>query len=102
MLLTPFHRLLATCGIVERQRMATALGGFSTPLAVALLRFMLHDAEGRVAAPQCNPWPTSPLPQTAAVLIEALADGNSDVRWIATRALGNLAGADVVHALIPC
>ena len=46
-LLAPFHRLLATCGIVERQRMATALGGLSTPLVVALLRFMLHDAEGR-------------------------------------------------------
>ena len=101
MLLTPFHRLLATCGIVERQRMATALGGFSTPLAVALLRFMLHDAEGRVRSAAVQSLADVALPQTAAVLIEALADGNSDVRWIATRALGNLAGADVVHALIP-
>ena len=100
-LLTPFHRLLATCGIVERQRMATALGGFSTPLAVALLRFMLHDAEGRVRSAAVQSLADVALPQTAAVLIEALADGNSDVRWIATRALGNLAGADVVHALIP-
>ena len=100
-LLTPFHRLLATCGIVERQRMATALGGFSTPLAVALLRFMLHDAEGRIRSAAVQSLADVALPQTAAVLIEALADGNSDVRWIATRALGNLAGADVVHALIP-
>ena len=100
-LLTPFHRLLATCGFVERQRMATALGGFLTPLAVALLRFMLHDAEGRVRSAAVQSLADVALPQTAAVLIEALADGNSDVRWIATRALGNLAGADVVHALIP-
>ena len=100
-LLTPFHRLLATCGIVERQRMATALGGFSTPLAVALLRFMLHDVEGRVRSAAVQSLADVALPQTATVLIEALADGNSDVRWIATRALGNLAGADVVHALIP-
>ncbi len=100
-LLTPFHRLLATCGIVERQRMATALGGFSAPLAVPLLRFMLHDAEGRVRSAAVQSLADVALPQTAAVLIEALADGNSDVRWIATRALGNLAGADVVHALIP-
>ena len=100
-LLTPFHRLLATCGIVERQRMAATLGGFSTPLAVALLRFMLHDAEGRVRSAAVQSLADVALPQTAAVLIEALADGNSDVRWIATHALGNLAGADVVHALIP-
>ena len=100
-LLTPFHRLLATCGIVERQRMAMALGGFSTPLAVPLLRFMLHDAEGRVRSAAVQSLADVALPQTAAVLIEALADGNSDVRWIATCALGNLAGADVVRALIP-
>lgn len=100
-LLTPFPRLLATCGIVERQRMAAALGGLSTPLVVALLRFMLHDAEGRVRSAAVQSLADVALPQTAEVLIEALADGNSDVRWIATRALGNLAGADVVHALIP-
>ena len=100
-LLTPFHRLLATCGIVERQRMATALGGLSTPLAVPLLRFMLHDAEGRIRSAAVQSLADLALPQTAAVLTEALADGNSDVRWIATRALGNLAGADVVRALIP-
>ena len=100
-MLTPFHRLLATCGIVERQRMATALGGLSTPLVVALLRFMLHDAEGRIRSAAVQSLADVALPQTAEVLIEALADGNSDVRWIATRALGNLAGAEVVHALIP-
>ena len=100
-LLTPFRRLLATCGIVERQRMAMALGGFSSPLAVALLRFMLHDAEGRVRSAAVQSLADLALPQTAAVLIEALADGNSDVRWIATRALGDLTGADVVGALIP-
>ena len=100
-LLTPFRRLLATCGVAERQRMATALGGFSSPLAVALLRFMLHDAEGRVRSAAVQSLADLALPQTAAVLIEALADGNSDVRWIATRALGDLSGANVVDALIP-
>ena len=100
-LLAPFRRLLATCGVVERQRMAMALGGFSSPLAAALLRFMLHDAEGRVRSAAVQSLADLALPQTAAVLIEALADGNSDVRWIATRALGDLTGADVVGALIP-
>ena len=100
-LLAPYRRLLATCGVVERQRMAMALGGLSSPLAVALLRFMLHDAEGRVRSAAVQSLADLALPQTAAVLIEALADGNSDVRWIATRALGDLTGADVVGALIP-
>lgn len=100
-LLAPFRRLLATCGVVERQRMATALGDFSSPLAVALLRFMRHDAEGRIRSAAAQSLADLALPQTAAVLIEALADGNSDVRWIATRALGNLTGAAVVNALIP-
>jgi len=100
-LLAPFRRLLATCGVAERQRMAMALGGLSSPLAVALLRFMLHDAEGRVRSAAVQSLADVALPQTAAVLIEALADGNSDVRWIATRALGELTGADVVGALIP-
>ena len=100
-LLAPFRRLLATCGVAERQRMAMALGGFSSPLAVALLRFMLHDAEGRVRSAAVQSLADLALPYTAAVLIEALADGNSDVRWIATRALGDLTGADVVGALIP-
>ena len=100
-LLAPFRRLLATCGVVERQRMAMALGGFSSPLAVALLHFMLHDAEGRVRSAAVQSLADLALPHTAAVLIEALADGNSDVRWIATRALGDLTGADVVGALIP-
>ena len=100
-LLTPFRRLLATCGEIERQRMATALGGFSSPLAVALLRFMLHDAEGRVRSAVVQSLADLDLPQTVAALTEALADGNSDVRWIATRALGDLTGAAVVDALIP-
>lgn len=100
-LLAPFRRLLATCGVVERQRMAMALGGFSSPLAVALLGFMLHDAEGRVRSAAVQSLADLALPQTVGALIEALADGNSDVRWIATRALGDLTGADVVGALIP-
>ena len=100
-LLAPFRRLLATCGVVERQRMATALGGFSSPLAVALLRFMLHDAEGRIRSAVVQSLADVALPQTVAVLIEALADDNSDVRWIATRALGDLTGAAAVDALIP-
>ncbi len=100
-LLAPFRRLLATCGVVERQRMAVALGGFLSPLAVALVRFMLCDAEGRVRSAAVQSLADLALPQTVAVLIEALADGNSDVRWIATRALGDLNGAAVVDALIP-
>ena len=100
-LLAPFRRLLATCGVVERQRMATALGSFSSPLAVALLRFMLHDAEGRNRSAVVQSLAGLVLPQTVAVLIEALADDNSDVRWIATRALGDLTGAAAVDALIP-
>ena len=100
-LLTPFRRLLATCGDAERQRMATALGGFSSPLAVAMLRFMLHDAEGRVRSAVAQSLADLVLPQTVAALVEALADGNSDVRWIATRALGDLTGPAVVDALIP-
>ena len=100
-LLTPFRRLLATCGVVERQRMAAVLGGFASPLSVALLRFMLHDAEGRVRSAAVQSLADLAQPHTVAVLIEALADSNSDVRWIATRALGDLTGADVVGALIP-
>jgi hypothetical protein len=100
-LLTPFRRLLAICGVVERQRMAMALGGFSSPLSVALLSFMLRDAEGRVRSAAVQSLADLALPQAAAVLIEALADDNSDVRWIATRALGDLTGSSVVDALIP-
>ena len=35
------------------------------------------------------------------VLLEALQDSNSDVRWIATRALGQRPGTTAVDALIP-
>ena len=100
-LLTPFHRLLATCRVDERQRMATALGGFSSPLAVALLRIMLRDTEGRVRSSAVQSLADLALPQAAGVLVEALTDANSDVRWIATRALGDLTGATAVNALIP-
>ena len=100
-LLTPFHRLLETCRIDERQRMAKALGGFSSPLAVALLRIMLRDAEGRVRSAAVQSLADLTSPQATGVLIEALADANSDVRWIATRALGDLSGATAVNALIP-
>ena len=99
-LLTPFQRLLASCRIDERQRMALALGGFPSPLAVALLRAMLRDTEGRVRSAAVQSLADLSLPQTNAVLIEALADANSDVRWIATRALGNLSAAGTVNALI--
>lgn len=100
-LLTPFHRLLATCRVDERQRTAIALGGLLSPLAVALLRTMLRDTEGRVRSAAVQSLADLSLPQATGVLIEALADVNSDVRWIATRALGDLSGAGAVNALIP-
>ena len=100
-LLTPFDRLLATCRIDERQRMAAALGGFSSPLCVALQRIMLRDTEGRVRSAAVQSLADLALPQAVGVLVEALADANSDVRWIATRALGDLSGATAVNALIP-
>ena len=100
-LLTPFQRLLATCRVDERQRMAAALGGFSSPLAVALLRIMLRDTEGRVRSAAVQSLSDLALPEAAGVLVEALTDVNSDVRWIATRALGDLTGATAVNALIP-
>ena len=100
-LLTPFSRLLVTCRVDERQRMAMALGGFSSPLAVDLLRIMLRDSEGRVRSAAVQSLADLALPQATGVLVEALADTNSDVRWIATRALGDLSGATAVNALIP-
>ena len=100
-LLTPFHRLLATCLVHERQRAALALGGLPSPLAVALLRTMLRDTEGRVRSAAVQSLAELSMPQAAGVLVEALADANSDVRWIATRALGDLSGAGAVNALIP-
>lgn len=100
-LLTPFHRLLASCRVDERQRAALALGGLTSPLAVALLRSLLRDSEGRVRSAAVQSLADLSLPQATGVLIEALADANSDVRWIATRALGDLPGAGTVNALIP-
>ena len=100
-LLTPFQRLLPSCRIDERHRMALALGGCPSPLAVALLRVMLRDAEGKVRSAAVQSLADLSLPQTNGVLTEALADANSDVRWIATRALGDLSAAGTVNALIP-
>ena len=100
-LLTPFHRLLTTCRVGERQRTALALGGLPSPLAVALLRTMLRDTEGRVRSAAVQSLADLSLPQATGVLVEALGDANSDVRWIATRALGDMSGAGVVNALIP-
>ena len=99
-LLTPFHRLLVTCRVDERRRMALALGGFSSSLAVALLRIMVRDAEGKVRSAAVQSLADLASSQATGILIEALADANSDVRWIATRALGDLPGAGTVNALI--
>lgn len=101
MLVAPYRRWLPACGKVERQRMATALGGLRSPLAVALLRLMLHDEEGQIRSGVVQSLTDLQTEETLPVLIEALADTNSDVRWIAVRALGAIAGADAVDVLIP-
>ena len=97
----PFRRLLPTCTKEERQRMATALGGFATALAVDLIRSLVHDEDGQVRSSAVQSLADLAREETVPVLLEALNDSNSDVRWIATRALGQMSGTTAVDALIP-
>lgn len=97
----PFRRLLPTCTQEERQRMANALGGLRSVLAVELLRCLVHDEAGQVRSGAVQSLADLARAETLPVLLEALKDRNSDVRWIATQALGQIAGSTAVDALIP-
>jgi HEAT repeat protein len=97
----PFRRLLPTCTQEERQRMANALGGFGSALAVELLRCLVHDEDGQVRSGAVQSLADLAREETLPVLLEALRDSNSDVRWIATQALGQISGSTAVDALIP-
>ena len=97
----PFRRLLPTCTQEERQRMANALGGLRSALAVELLRCLVHDESGQVRSRAVQSLADLACEESLPVLLEALRDSNSDVRWIATRALGHMSGTTAVDALIP-
>jgi HEAT repeat protein len=101
LVVVPFRRLLPTCTKEERQRMAIALGGFATALAVDLIRCLLHDEDGQVRSSAVQSLADLACEEAMPVLLEALQDSNSDVRWIATRALGRMPGTTAVDALIP-
>jgi hypothetical protein len=101
LLIAPLRRLLPARVKAERQRMAVALGGFTSPLAIDLLGLMLPDEEGQVRSGVVQSLADLAQEATLPVLLEALTDPNSDVRWIATQALGHLTGAAAVDALIP-
>lgn len=97
----PFRRLLPMCTREERQRMAVALGGLPSALAVDLLRFLVHDEEGQVRSSAVQALADLGRDEGVPVLLDAIRDRNSDVRWIATRALGQMPGSTAVDALIP-
>jgi len=99
--IVPFRRLLPTCTQEERQRMANALGGLRSALAVDLLRCLVHDESGQVRSGAVQSLADLAREETLPVLLEALKDSNSDVRWIATQALGQMSGSTAVDALIP-
>ena len=97
----PFRRLLPTCTQEERQRMAIALGGLRSALAVELLRPLVHDEHGQVRSGAIQSLADLAHEETLPVLLDALRDSNSDVRWIATQALGQMSSTTAVDALIP-
>ena len=97
----PFRRLLPTCTREERQRIATTLGGFTSALAVDLIRCLIHDEDGQVRSSAVQSLADLACEEAVPALLEALQDSNSDVRWIATRALGHRPGTTAVDALIP-
>jgi hypothetical protein len=101
LLIAPLRRLLPARVKAERQQIATALGGFTSPLAIELLRLMLTDEEGQVRSGVVQSLADLAQEATLPVLLEALTDPNSDVRWIATQALGHIMAAAAVDALIP-
>lgn len=96
-----FTRLLPACDKMERQRMAFALGGFSSPMAVDMLLTLLQDEDGQVRSGAVQSLADLQHAVTLPALFAALRDHNSDVRWIATQALGRIPGAATVDALIP-
>jgi hypothetical protein len=95
----PFRRLLPTCTREERQRIATTLGGFTSALAVDLIRCLIHDEDGQVRSSAVQSLADLACEEAVPVLLEALRDSNSDVRWIATRALGQRPGTTAVELL---
>ncbi len=101
LVVVPFQRLLPMCPRAERQRMAHALGGFPTALAVDLLRLLVHDEDGQVRSSAVQGLADLAREESVPVLLEALRDRNSDVRWIAARALGQHSSSTAVDALIP-
>jgi HEAT repeat protein len=102
LVVAPFRRLLPTCTKVERQRIAQTLGGFTSALAVDLVRLLVHDEDGQVRSSAVQSLAELTREEALPVLLEALQDNNSDVRWIATRALGAISGTTTaVDALIP-
>lgn len=99
--LVPFRRFLPTCMQGERQRIANALGGLRSALAVDLLRCLMHDESGQVRSGAVQSLADLAREETLPLLLEALKDSNSDVRWIATQALGQMSSTTAVDALIP-
>lgn len=97
----PFRRILPTCTKEERQRIAHALGGLRSALAIDLLRSLIHDEEGQVRSGAVQSLAALAREESLPALLEALNDRNSDVRWIATEALGQMSGSTAVDALIP-
>ncbi|MBM3224999.1 MAG: HEAT repeat domain-containing protein, partial [Candidatus Tectomicrobia bacterium] len=102
LVLLPFRRLLPTYTKVERQRIAQTLGSFTSALAVDMVRLLVHDEDGQVRSSAVQSLAELTRDEALPVLLEALQDSNSDVRWIATRALGEAASSTTaVDALIP-
>ncbi|MGE3538913.1 MAG: HEAT repeat domain-containing protein [Candidatus Tectimicrobiota bacterium] len=99
--LAAFRRLVPMSTKDERQRMAYALGGFPTELAVDMLRLLLQDDDGQVRSGAVQSLADLAMAATLPGLLEALQDRNSDVRWIAAQALGQMPEARAVDALIP-
>jgi hypothetical protein len=99
-LLPPLCRLLQRSTKDERQRVASALGKFPSPLAVEGLVAFLGDEEGQIRSRAVQSLADLEGLDTVPALLRALQDSNGDVRWIAALALGKIPHADTVEALI--